>query len=81
VRAIAAPLRQMAPLVGRAQHLCAESPAWREELDLYARNLAQMHQALERVRCVLLARRAQLEARRGHLDAVRSWAGAWQKTQ
>jgi len=81
VRAIAEPVRQMAPLVGQAEHLCAQSPAWREELDLYARNLAQMHQALDRVRCVLLARRAQIEARRGHLETVSRWAGAWQQTQ
>jgi hypothetical protein len=81
VRAIAEPVRQMAPLVGRAERLRAESPAWREELDLYASNLAQMHQALDRVRCVLLARRAQLAARRGHLETVRRWAGTWQQTR
>jgi hypothetical protein len=81
VRAIAAPVQAMAAVVSQAELLRAAHPALRAELDRYAGNLAAMQQAFDRVRCVLLARRAQMAARRGHLETVRRWAATWQQTR
>lgn len=81
LRALAAPVRGMAALIPFAGTLRAASPEWSEQLDRYAGNLSETQRAFERLRCVLLARRAQIEARRGHLEALRRWAGAWQQTR
>jgi hypothetical protein len=81
VRAAAQPVREMAPVVAQAQQLRVAHPGLREELERYARHLAEADRALDRLRCVLLARGAQIAARRGHLAAVRLWAGAWQQTR
>jgi Lon protease-like protein len=81
VRAVAQTIREMAPVVSRAKQLRAAHPGLRDELEFYARHLAEADHALDRMRCVLLARRAQIEAQWGHLAAVRLWAGAWQQTQ
>jgi hypothetical protein len=81
VRAIAEPLRNMAPVVSQAQRLRALAPELRGELDIYAQNLGQMEQAFARVRCVLLARCTQIQAQRGHLETVQLWARTWRQTQ
>ena len=81
VRAIAEPVREMTSVVSAAERLCAATPELRHELETYARNLGAMDQAFDRLRCVLLARCAQIEAQRGHAETVRRWAGTWQQTQ
>jgi hypothetical protein len=81
VRAIAGPVSAMAPVVSQAKQLRAASGELRKELEIYAQNLAEMDQAFERLRCVLLTRCAQVAARRGHLETVRLWAHTWQQTQ
>ncbi len=81
IREIAEPVSRMAPVVAEANQLRAESPELRNELEHYAHNLGELNTALERVNCVLLARCASIEAQRGHLEAVRMWATAWQQTQ
>lgn len=81
VRSIAGPVRAMAPLVSSSEPLCAARPELQQEFEAYARNLTAMDQALDRVRCVLLARRTQIEAQCGHLETVRLWADAWRQTQ
>jgi hypothetical protein len=81
VRAIAEPVSEMAPVVCHAEHLRAVVPQLRDELEIYAQNLSEMDQAFDRLRCVLLARSAQIETQRGHLETVRLWADAWRQTQ
>ncbi len=81
VRAIAQPVRAMAPVSARAEQLRAAVPGLPHELEIYARNLRDMDRAFDRVRCLLLSRCAQIEARRAHLDSVRLWAGAWRQTR
>jgi hypothetical protein len=81
IRAIARPVAEMAPLVAEARRLRTALPELRGELDRYAQNLAEMQTALDRVRLVLLARCAAVEAQRGHLETVTLWASAWQQTR
>jgi hypothetical protein len=80
LRAIAEPLRQMEPLVLQCDRLRAAAPEWREQLEIYARNLTQMNQAFDRLRCVLLTRCSQIETQNGHLATVGRWADAWRQT-
>jgi len=81
IRAMAEPVAQMAPIVSDAEHLRAAVPEMHGELDTYAKNLGEVQTALDRVRIVLLARCAHLEAQRGHLETLGLWAAAWRKTQ
>jgi hypothetical protein len=81
LRAIAEPVRAMAPVISRAEQLRAALPGLQDELEIYSRNLREMDRAFDRVRCLLLSRCAQIEARRGHLDSVRLWADAWRQTR
>jgi hypothetical protein len=81
VREIAEPVANMAPVVAQAAEHRAANPEIRNELDHYAQNLVELNAALERVRCVMLARCASMEAQRGHLATVGLWASAWQQTQ
>jgi hypothetical protein len=81
LRAIAQPVRAMAAVIARAEQLRAAVPGLQHELEIYSRNLRDMDRAFERVRCLLLSRCAQIEARRGHLDSVRLWADAWRQTR
>jgi hypothetical protein len=81
VRAMAEPVAEMAPIVSEARHLREAVPELHGELDIYAKNLGQLQTALDRVRVVLLARCAHLEAQRGHLETLGLWAAAWRKTQ
>lgn len=81
LRAIAEPVRAMAPVISRAEQLRAAVPGLPHELEIYSRNLRDMDSAFDRVRCLLLSRCAQIEARRSHLDSVRLWADAWRQTR
>ncbi len=81
VRAIAEPVSEMAPVVCEAERLRVDVPGLQGEFETYAKNLGEMHAALDRVRCVLLARCAQTEAQRGHLETVSLWAATWRQTQ
>ena len=81
LRTIAEPVRAMAPVISRAEQLRAAVPGLPHELEIYTRNLRDMDRAFDRVRCLLLSRCAQIEARRSHLESVRLWAGAWRQTR
>jgi hypothetical protein len=81
VRAIAEPLEHMAPLLAEGQRMRSGWPELDAELNSYAQNLRALQTGLDRVRLVMLARCAGIEAQRGHLEAVGLWAAAWQQTR
>jgi hypothetical protein len=81
VRAIAEPVSQMAPFIEDAKYLRTLQPELDGELEAYAGNLGEMQVALEQMRFMLLARLAQMEAMRGHVETVGLWAAALRQTQ
>lgn len=81
LRAVAQPIAEMQPVVFQADELRASAPELRGELETYAQNLGELETTLERVRFALLARCAQAEAERAHLETVGLWAAAWRQTQ
>jgi chromosome segregation ATPase len=76
IRAIAAPVAEMAPVMAQAEELTAQDPQLAEELATYKRQLAELHTALENVRMMLTARRGQVERASKHVEAVSRWAAA-----
>jgi hypothetical protein len=81
VRDLSEPIQEMAPLVARASELRVAEPEISRELDLYTSQLRELHVALEQVRMMLLARRAQIDAGRTQLNAMSHWAAALRQTQ
>jgi hypothetical protein len=75
------PVSEVGALLTEASRLRATSSELDCELALYSRNLEATQAALDRVRVVLLARCASLEAHRAHLSAVSMWSSAFTQTQ
>jgi hypothetical protein len=50
------------------------------EIAEYIKNLRALQLALETVRCVMLARKVQLENAKRHLRGVQGWVNAYQQT-
>jgi hypothetical protein len=80
LKAIWVRLENLAPEVGEfscGETLAADLPA---EIAKYVKNLKTLREALEGIRCVMLARRAQLEAAKRHINGLQSWVNAYQQT-
>ncbi|MGH9561581.1 MAG: hypothetical protein ACRD3S_09005 [Terracidiphilus sp.] len=75
------PISQLGPSIGEVVTLRQSMPELDDELNSYSQNLEAAQVALDRVRCVLLARCASMEAQRAHLETVALWSSAWAKTQ
>ena len=73
-------LNNMAPEV--ADTMNAQTPAngQQDELLEYIRNLSSLQTALETVRCVMLARKTELDGARRHLQALQGWVNAYNQT-
>ena len=81
LRSAQEPVNKMAALIDEAKRLRNSDPEISNELQDYAKNLGATQVALDRVRVVLLARCASIEAQRAHIEAVRMWSSAWARTQ
>jgi hypothetical protein len=81
VRAIAEPVTQMEPIVAEAKRLRALRPELDGELEAYAGNLGELQVALQHTRVMLIARLANMEALRGHLETVGLWTAALRQTR
>lgn len=81
VRAIAEPVAQMAPIVAEAKRLRALQPELDGELEAYAGNLGELQAALQHTRVMLIARLANMEALRGHLETVGLWTATLRQTR
>jgi hypothetical protein len=75
------PVSEMGALVNDAARLRATSSELDSELAAYSHNLEAAQVALDRVRVVLLARCASIEAQRAHLGTVSMWSSAFAQTQ
>lgn len=81
VRAIAEPVGLMQPIVTDANRLRTIHPDLDGELEAYAGNLGEMQVALEQMRFMLIARRAHIEAMRGHLETLGLWTATLRMTR
>ena len=50
------------------------------EIAAYVKNLRALQQAAETIRCVMLARQAELRAAKKHLEGLQSWLCAYRQT-
>jgi len=73
-------LNTMAPEMAEAAHPDFADAALQEQVQRYVAHLRSLQVALEQVRCVMLARRAKLDAARQHVEAVQGWANAYRQT-
>jgi hypothetical protein len=74
VRALSAPISEMAPIMARAKEFRTLHPELENELNEYKSHLGELHITLQQVTMMLLARRSQMESGRVQLDAVSKWA-------
>jgi hypothetical protein len=81
VRALSAPVTEMAPIMARAAELRGQHPELIYPLEQYKSQLRELRAALEQIRVMLLARRGQMDAGRVQLDAVTHWAKALSRTR
>jgi hypothetical protein len=71
---------ELAPEVKDASACDTLDAELQEEIAAYVKNLKALQQAVETIRCVMLARRAVLDSTRRHLDGLQGWVHAYQQT-
>lgn len=81
VHAIAEPVTDMDQILNEAKELRKFDPTLDQELKIYTGKLAEMNVELERMRFVLLARRAHIETMRGHIETLGLWSAALRMTR
>ena len=80
LRTLKSVLDRMDPLMLQSAQLRREQPELRPDLDAYKALLTELEPLLERIRVMLLARRAQMVLDRGQLEAVARWSDALRQT-
>lgn len=80
VQAIRAPISEMAPIMADAERLRLLQPELDGSLKEYRLKLGELRETLIQVRLLLIARRANLQAARGHLETIALWAEALKRT-
>jgi hypothetical protein len=73
-------LLNLAPEIGDASRSETLNAGLQSEIAEYVRNLKALQEVLEKVRCVMLARRALLETAKRHIDSLQSWVNAFGQT-
>jgi len=81
VRAIATPVTDMNHILNEAKELREFDPVLDQELKIYSGQLVEMNVELERMRFMLLARRAHIETMRGHIETLGLWSAALRMTR
>jgi hypothetical protein len=80
LRAIGRLLETMAPEIGEASHTVSADAALQAQTQEYVKNLRAFLGALEKVRSIMLARRAQLKAAKGQTGGLHGWVHARPQT-
>ncbi len=73
-------LQQIGQILGGGLLPNRHEPEMRAELEKYIGNLEQLPPVLERVRNVLLQRRARMEAEQAQVNAAGKWAAVYRDT-
>jgi len=66
-------LLTLAPEIGDASRSATLDTSLQQEIAEYVKNLRALQGALEKVRCVMLARQVQLGAAKGRMDRLQGW--------
>jgi hypothetical protein len=81
VRALSKIVVEMAPIMARAEVLRNLEPEIAEPLNIYRSQLKELRFALQRLQMMLVAKRAEMDARRDQMDAVSRWATTLSQTR
>jgi hypothetical protein len=73
-------LETMAPEIARVSGGGAVENAIQDQIQMYTDNLRALQAALNQIRCVMLARREQIEAAQQHMSGLRGWVNAYRQT-
>jgi hypothetical protein len=73
-------LSTLAPEVGDASRGATLDETLQNEIATYVKNLRALQIALERVRCIMLARKMQLDGAKRHLHGLQGWVNAYHQT-
>jgi hypothetical protein len=73
-------LSTLAPEIGDASRSETLDADLRSEVAEYVRNLRALQIALEKLRCIMLARKLQLEGAKRHLCGLQRWVNAYSQT-
>jgi len=73
-------LATLAPEVENAPLLESRGEALPVEFAEYVNNLRALQLALETVRCIMLARKVQLDSAKHHLHGLQGWVNAYSQT-
>ena len=73
-------LSMLAPMVGDASRGETLDASLQNEIATYVKNLRALQVALEKVRCIMLARKAQMDIAKRHLHGVQAWVDAYNQT-
>lgn len=80
LRAVSQRIANLSPEVGEASRGEVLDQQVQLEIAEYVRNLRALQSALEKVRCIMLARKAHLESAKRHLDSLQGWVDAYNQT-
>jgi len=80
LRSVSQRIANLGPEVGDASRGATLDQPLQEEIAEYVCNLRALQRALERVRCVMLARKVQLESAKRHVEGVKDWVDAYNHT-
>jgi hypothetical protein len=80
LKALSLRLSTLAPEVGDASRSETLDADLRNEVAEYVKNLRALQTALENVRCIMLARKLQLENAKHHLYGLQGWVNAYSQT-
>ena len=80
LRSVSQRIANLAPEVGDASRGASLDRQLQQEIAEYVRNLRALQDALERVRCVMLARKVQIESAKRHVEGVKGWVDAYTHT-
>lgn len=80
LKALSQRLSTLAPEVGDASRSETLDADLRNEIAEYVKNLRAIQTALETVRCIMLARKLQLDGAKRHLYGLQGWVNAYSQT-